>query len=75
MFGDQLLHAGAHLGAVAPDVAQESPGDAVVEAVTVLTALVAPAALQNAGGAGDGGQVEEYDGVGRGESDRQGARS
>lgn len=40
----------------------------------MLTAPVAPAPLRNAGDTGVDLQVEEYDGVGRGEANRQDAR-
>src|SRR6266511_2371912 len=71
---EKPLDAGAHVAPVAEDVADEAPGDAVVHTdLVVLAAAVAPPALRDAPKARSSGQVEEDEGVGSGQPDRQGA--
>nr|BFE74962.1 hypothetical protein GCM10020092_082630 [Actinoplanes digitatis] len=71
MRGDQSRDPGSHAAPVTDHVLDEGPGDAVVDAVGVLTAAVAQAALGDAQQAGPGREIEEDDGVGALEPDRQ----
>ncbi len=48
VLGDQGFDAGTHGAAVAEDVPDEGPGDAVVHAVSVLAASVTPPSLGDA---------------------------
>src|ERR1700722_20191147 len=70
--GDELADARGHLAAVAEDVADEAPGDPVVDADgLVLAAAVAEPSLQDAPQARPAGEVEEDHRVGGLEADRQ----
>ena len=71
--GDQGADARGHLLAVAEDVADEVPGDPVVDADgLVLPAAVAEPALGDSPQAGPAGQVQEDHRVGGLQADRQG---
>src|SRR5580658_4681772 len=70
--GDEMADTGGHLPAVSGDVADEVPGNPVVDADRiVLSSAVPQPPLDDAPQAGPGRQVQEDDRVGGSEADRQ----